>query len=174
MRTKWMVAAALAVATSSAAAQDFRVKVTLPGGNRLPIALDTVGVPYEVDAPKAKVFAALSQVMADLEIPVEHRDYGLGFIGNAKLQLRAFFAGSQLSRYVECGLGVLGPNANSWRVHMGLIAFADSLGPNKTRVRVAMTAGAADPAGATKESTMCGSTGVLEEKISGLLTKKLR
>ncbi len=30
------------------------------------------------------------------------------------------------------------------------------------------------PAGATKESTMCGTTGVLEEKISTLLAKKLR
>lgn len=159
---------------ATAHAQDYRARVTLPGGNRLPIALDTIGTPYEVDAPKARVYDAVALVMKDLKIPLDHDDVAFGTIGNATLQLRAFFAGSQLSRYVECGLGVLGPNANSWKVHMALMTFVDSLGPTRTRVRVALSAGAADPAGATKESTMCGTTGVLEDKISALLAKQLR
>ena len=159
---------------ATAQAQDFRARVTLPGGNRLPIALDTIGSPYEIDAPKSRVYAAVAGVMKDLQIPLDHDDFAFGTIGNATLQLRVFFAGSQLSRYVECGLGVLGPNSNSWKVHMALMTFVDSLGSNRSRVRVALTAGAADPAGATKESTMCGTTGVLEEKISTLLAKKLR
>jgi hypothetical protein len=172
-RARWMVILAVATLAGRADAQDYRVKLTLPGGTRLPIALDTVGVPYEVDAPKSKVFSAVSEVMTDLEIPIVHRDYPLGYIGNAKLQLRTFFAGSQLSRYVECGLGALGPNANAWRVHMGLITFVDSIAPNKSRVRIAMSAGAIDPGGATKDPSMCGSTGVLEEKVKTLLGKKL-
>ena len=117
--------------------------------------------------------SALAAVMTDLQIPIEQRDYALGFIGNTKLQLRAFFAGSQLSRYLECGLGATGPNANSWRVHMGLIVFADSIAPNRTRVQIAMSAGAIDSGGATKDPSMCGTTGVLEDKIKTLLAKRL-
>jgi hypothetical protein len=169
-----MIVLALGAFAHRASAQDFRVKVTLPGGNRLPIALDTIGAPYELDFPKSKVFSAFSEAFTDLEIPIENRDYSLGVIGNATLQIRAFFAGSQLSRYAECGLGATGPNANSWKVHMAVIAFIDSIGPTKTRVRVAMTAGAADPAGATKESTMCGTTGVLEDKLSARAAKRLQ
>ena len=56
---------------------------------------------------------------------------------------------------------------------MGLIVFADSIAPNRTRVQIAMSAGAIDSGGATKDPSMCGTTGVLEDKIKTLLAKRL-
>jgi len=157
-----------------ASAQNFRVLVTLPGWSRHPMALDTVSAPYEVDASSGRAFAALATAMGELKIPVTERDSAAGLVGNAKLQQRHSFAGYQLSKLVNCGLGVTGPNANSYQVHMALIGFIDPLGPSKTRIRIAFAAGALDSSGAAKEPASCGSTGVLEERLAEMVKQRLR
>jgi hypothetical protein len=160
------IVVALLLCASRAESQDFRVRVTLPGWSRHPLALDTVASPMVIDAPKSKVFAAYTAAMDELKIPIQERDLLAGTVGNAAVQARYNFAGFPMSRLVGCGLGAFGPNANSYRIHIALMAIMDSIGPTQTRVRMAMAAGAYDPGGAAKEPASCESTGVLEEKIT--------
>ncbi len=171
---RWMLGRALSVlVVGTAQAQNFRVQVSLPGWSRHPIALDSVAQPFVMDAPKAMVFAAFAGAMDELKIPIETRDQLGGLVGNATIQARFNFAGLPMTRIVECGLGATGPNANGFRVHIALMAIMDSIGPSKTRVRMALAAGALDPSGAAKEPATCGSSGVLEEKIIALARKRL-
>lgn len=173
MRRSLLVMMGMVAITAMAKAQDFRVRVTLPGWSRHPLALDTVAAPFVLDAPKAKVFAAYAAAMEELKIPIEERDQPNGTVGNAALQVRFNFAGYPLSKLVGCGIGAMGPNANSYRVHLALMAIIDSIGPTKTRVRMAMAAGAYDPGGAAKEPASCESTGVLEERITDTAKRKI-
>lgn len=165
---------ATSLATSVATAQDYRVKVMLPGWSRLPLALDTVATPIEIDAPAGRVFAALAAAMDELKIPVNIRDSVGGLVGNATLKQMYAFAGFPMARIQNCGIGAMGPNASSYRVHMALVGFIDELGPSKTRLRIAFAAGAADISGASKDATMCRSTGALEERLADLVKMKVR
>ena len=164
----------LCTVPSLATAQSFRVLVTLPGWSRHPMALDTVSTPYEIDAPARRVFHEFANALDELKVKITERDSAGGLVGNAQLQQRHVFAGFPLSKLVGCGLGATGPNANSYLVHMALMGFIDSVGPSKTRIRIAFAAGALDTGGAAKEPVSCGSTGVLEERLAALVKQRLR
>jgi hypothetical protein len=70
-----------------------------------------------------------------------------------------------MSRYISCGSGMTGPNADNYRIYLAVVAFVDSLAPNKTRLGVALAAAAQDLQGSAKLPIACGSTGALEGQI---------
>ena len=73
------------------------------------------------------------------------------------------FAGRPLSRFVNCGITVIGANADSYDVRLRLRTRVDSVSPSQTRMRTLLEATAASNGGATVH---CSSSGALEESIA--------
>ncbi|HEY7568007.1 MAG TPA: hypothetical protein VH762_10580 [Gemmatimonadaceae bacterium] len=152
-------------AASSLAAQPYRARVWLPAYPNV-IALDTIAIRSEFPAPRLEVFQATAAVMeVELKIELKVRDSTAGVVGNLELVKMRSLGRTPLSRYVSCGQGMTGANADSYRVYLALIAFVDTVPDKGTRLSVALAAAAQDLQGSSKPPVKCGSTGALEGHI---------
>ena len=69
-----------------------------------------------------------------------------------------------MTALVNCGGGITGPNAASYRIFMSLLTTVDPVGADSSLVSIKLTAGARDmSAGVTSDRLPCGSSGVLEQ-----------
>ena len=78
--TAILIATSAAGATAIGAQTPTRVRAVLPA-YREPIALDTIMLVSDQDAPAGKVWAAAEKVFYDLKIPTDTRDSAKGVIG---------------------------------------------------------------------------------------------
>ncbi|MGH7712834.1 MAG: hypothetical protein ACREOG_16205, partial [Gemmatimonadaceae bacterium] len=115
-------------------AQPFRARVRLPGYPTV-IALDTLAVRIELPASRGEVFQVTAAAFeVELKIDTKVRDSTAGLVGNMELVKMRTLGRAPLSRYVSCGSGMTGPNADSYRIHLAIMAFVDSLAPQRTRL----------------------------------------
>lgn len=163
----------LCLMTAPLGAQSSRAVVSLPGFPA-PFRIEDVVVPYDFDAPAAKVYAAVKASFDELKIPIAVDDTTARLVGNAKLQASGSFADARLSRLLDCGAGAVQQNADTYRLSMALLVLWDADGPMRTKVRIGFTAGGQDLTGISKTAVSCGSTGRLEERLQGLINKHLR
>jgi hypothetical protein len=162
---KALLILALAVNAGGLSAQFARARVW-PPGFPAQVALDTMVAPQELDAPYGKVFAAVVAAFDDMKIPLDTRDSASGMVGNLTLKRSGNLAGAQMSRWLNCGSGITGPNADNWRTYVSVVALLDRVTTtNRTQIRVAMIAGAQDMQGASKEAVTCSSTGGIESQL---------
>lgn len=163
---------ALASRVCSAQGQRFRARVSLLGFDGQ-LALDTIAAPYEVNAAPAAVFRALDEAFKGFTIPVTTRDSASGLIGNPMYRRTRSFANAPASKFLNCGSGMTGPNADQMRLTIAIIAIVD---PGKTAgtttLRVGMAASAEDVIGQSRPPIACGSTGRLEAAIADLVKKQ--
>lgn len=157
--------AALLVA-APAAAQTLP-RVWLPG-YRDPVAFDTLGNRQSVPAAPGAVYSAAAAVLEKAGVDITYRDSLRGIVGNPSVEKRRV-AKSPLSRFLNCGNGFSGPNADSWGVTMAVLVSARA-SDGGTVMRVGLAAGARDLSGSSKNPVTCGTTGALEE----LLAKEIR
>ena len=161
-----LCAAITMLPASSLSAQLYRARVWLPAYPNV-IALDTIAIRTEFPAPRLEAFNVTAAVMeAELKIELKVRDSTAGVVGNLELVKMRSLGRTPLSRYVSCGQGMTGANADSYRVYLALIAFVDTV-PDKgmTRLSVALAAAAQDLQGSSKPPVKCSSTGMLEGHI---------
>lgn len=145
--------------------QAYRARVRLPGYDAA-IALDTLAIRTDFAAPAAEVFSTAAAVLeVELKIELKTRDSTAGVVGNLEMAKMRTLGRVPLSRYVSCGSGMTGANADNWRVYLAVVAFVDPLPGNKTRLSVAVAAGAQDYQGHSKQPVACGSTGALEGHV---------
>jgi hypothetical protein len=154
--------AALLVATPAAA--QTLPRVWLPG-YRDPVAFDTLGNRQVVQAAPGAVYGAAAAVLEKAGIDITYRDSLRGVVGNPAVEKRRRIAKSPLSRFLNCGNGFSGPNADSWGVTMAVLVSARA-SDGGTALRVGVAAGARDLSGPSKDPVTCGSTGALEELIA--------
>ena len=170
-RCLWCVV--LLLSASAAEAQFARARVW-PPGYTTQLALDTMTTPIELDAPYGKVFTATIAAFDELKIPFDTRDSLRGMVGNLAIKKTGSFAGAQLSRWMNCGQGMTGPNADNFRVYLAIAALLDRVAAtNRTTIRVAMVAGAQDMQGNSKDAVPCGSSGALELKLLDAVKKRI-
>lgn len=155
---------ALALCASTLGAQYARARVW-PPGFKTQLALDTIGLPNDIAAPVGKTFRAVVAAFDELKIPLDTRDSLGGMVGNMNLVRTHSMAGSQLSRWFNCGTGITGPNADNWRMYIALAALLDRLSADSTRLRIGMVAGAQDMQGNSKEPVQCSTSGALEASL---------
>jgi hypothetical protein len=137
----------------------------LPAYNNV-IALDTIAVRSEFPAPRFEVFRVTAAVMEiELKIELKIRDSTAGVVGNMELVKLRSLGRTPLSRYVSCGQGMTGANADSYRVFLALVAFVDTVRDKGTRLGVSLAAAAQDLQGSSKQPVKCSSTGALESQI---------
>jgi hypothetical protein len=164
---------ALVVTAGSVNGQNLRARVWLPGFTTQ-TALDTMSVPEELDASYGKAYTAVIAAFDELKIQLDTRDSARGLVGNLSLVRRSSLAGSQMSRWLNCGTGITGPNADNWRIYIAVAALLDRVSTtNKTQVRVAMLAGAQDMQGNSKDPVVCASSGGIETKVLELVKKRI-
>lgn len=170
-RSVHSAAVVLGVATALPA-QTYRARVWLPAYPNV-IALDTIAVRSEFPAPRLEAFKVTAAVMElELKIDLKIRDSTAGVVGNMELVKMRSFGRSPLSRYVSCGHGITGPNADRYRVYLALVAFVDTVPDKGTRLGVSLAAAAQDIEGSSKQPVKCASTGALEGQIRRLVAAR--
>lgn len=123
-----------------------------------------------VQFPAAAAWQALPRVYSDLAIPIETLDPAHRFIVGV-VSARRVFANRSLSRFLDCGSTVMGPNADAYNVRLHLQTQVDSTGVAEATVRTLVSATAASDGGIT---VRCASRGDLERLIVARLGESLR
>lgn len=159
---------AFCASASALGAQYARARVW-PPGFMTQLALDTIGLPNDIAAPAGKTWRAVITAFSDMKIPLDTQDSLHGIVGNLALVQSRNLAGSQLSRWFNCGNGITGPNADSWRLYIAIAALIDKGTADTTRLRIGMVAGAQDMQGNSKEPVACATSGALEAKLLDLV-----
>jgi hypothetical protein len=170
---KLLLLIALAGNAAVLPAQYARARVWLPG-YQTQLALDTLTPPTALDAPYGKVYTAAIAAFNELKIPLDTRDSIRGLVGNLSLKKTGSLAGEQMSRWMNCGVGMTGPNADNWRIYIAVAALLDRVAEtNKTAIRVALAASAQDMQGNAKDPVTCGSSGGIEARILESVQKRI-
>ncbi|HMN10543.1 MAG TPA: hypothetical protein PKC83_17335 [Gemmatimonadaceae bacterium] len=130
------------------------------------VALDTLVFARDtVAAPMGETFAAVRATYAALKLPREWADSANGQLGTLRARMTYRLGGERLSVYFNCGQGLTGANADTWRLTIAMVTFLQPASDGRTRVGTGLVAEAQDMSGTSVEPAMCGSTGLLEERI---------
>ena len=130
------------------------------------VRLDTLANWHEVSAPRSVTFDAVVRVIKHhVKLPIEHADTIAKVVYNTRL-IASRIAGQPMSRYLECGGGLSGRHADSWRITLAYAVFVDTTSAGASRVGVALFATARNPEGVSTSAVACGSTGALEREIA--------
>jgi len=151
------------VSASAVGAQEVRINLE---AYREPVLMDTLRQNRELRASPAKVYDATLKAFAALDIPVGNTVGTAGIIGSERFYRMRSLGGELLSRSFFCGEDPTGPNADSHRLEIAVVAYvtpAPSAGG--TRLGLAVDAQGRDPAGPYRAPRPCASTGALERKL---------
>lgn len=154
------------------AAQDYRAVVRLRPRS-VPVALDTVAVPYEIAAQPALVYPAVRAAFRALGIRVDIQDSARGLLGTERWVRRSTLAGEPMSRFFNCGASLIGSNADRYTLTIAVAAFVDPLPEGRTRLGIAATAMGRDVEGASLDPVGCETTGLLESRLATATKAKL-
>lgn len=146
-----------------------RVWVVLPAYQG-PIAIDTIMLVTEHNAPAGRVYSSLAKVFQDLGIPVDTRDSFALVFGNKRFA-KSSMAGEAMSRALNCGTGLTGPNADNFRITMALIAIVRPNGSANSKLGVGFIGSGLDMRGAAANAVACASTGWIEKEIATRVNK---
>jgi len=116
----------------------------------------------EIDAPPAAVWAAVKKVYQDLEIPLTVDNLPGHQLGNANFYKSRQLGGERMTALVNCGNGMTGPNAASWRIFMSLLTDVNPNGKGGTKLQTTLVAKGQDVTGGSADQIPCGGTGRLE------------
>jgi hypothetical protein len=120
-----------------------------------------------IAATPAAVWIVVKKVYADLEIPLTVDNAAAHQIGNTTFFKMRQMAGRPMPDFVNCGSGVDGPKAATYRVFMSLLTSVSPDGNGGTTIQTTFAASALDiMGGAASDRIQCGSTGQLEYLIT--------
>lgn len=123
-----------------------------------------VSVTAAVAKPKPAVMSLVRQVMADYNVQLTIDDVAGGRLGNAEFYKTRQFAGKPMADLFNCGMGMTGPNAATYRIYISMIFTVVDDSPRGSLVGATVSAAARDmSSGATADRITCGSTGQLEK-----------
>jgi hypothetical protein len=123
-----------------------------------------------VAAAPATVWLAAKKVYADLEIPLSVDNPAAHQLGNQNFYKSRQFGGQPMTQFVDCGSGMTGANAASYRIYMSLLTTVTPDGKGGTTVNTTFVPAGQDVMGGSSDRIPCGSTGRLE----GLLLNRIK
>ena len=167
-----LIASVVLLIAVPASAQRNRVVVVVPG-QLTQVLSDTLGTPYDVPFPLARVYQVLLGVYAELKIPTEVKDSATGQLGSQMFYRQNTLGGKQISTYLSCGDGITGPNADYYRVYMNIWSTLSPKNDHSVVLRTAYLAGAVNVSEGSRQPMPCETTGRLEYRIHQMLLKKL-
>lgn len=173
-RSICLFAAACVVAPVGHAQQaPIRVRVTFPA-YRQAVAIDTVMFVTDHDASAGKVWAAAARVFYDYKIATDLRDSVAGTVGVTKYVKSSYMVNLPMSRVLNCGTSITGPNADNFRITLALVAIVSQVGPDKTKLGVGFVGSGLDMRGSSSDPVICASTGHIEGDFAERVTKILK
>lgn len=125
-------------------------------------------VAYSVD----RVWRVLPGAYSSLGIPIQMLDPKAHQVGNEGFKTRRVLGTTPLSRYIDCGLTQIGPNADSYDVVLTILSQLQSA-PNGGTTIVTTVESSARPATYSQEYSRCSSKGVLEARLTDSLVARL-
>lgn len=111
-------------------------------------------------------WAALPTVYADLGIEVKDRSDADHVLGNPRFTVSRRLLGEPLSRFVECGSGLMGPFADTYRIDMLVRSGIEPAEGGGARVGTYVEARGRNPEGTSNTVVACASTQRLERMIA--------
>ena len=138
-----------------------------------PIVLDTLARSHEYAAGPGVAFSAALAAFDAFQIPVTTRDSSKGLIANLRLVRSRSLGKLRMSEIVNCGAGLMGPNADQGRVTLVVGAFIDPVAEGRSRVGFALTGSSIDLSGASINPDACESTGYLEAQLAKLVNVRV-
>jgi hypothetical protein len=139
-------------------------RAMLPGMDG-PILLDTMGLAVPISGNRDSIFAALTTVFNELKIPVQLNDPKQGLLNNLNAEVSRRLGGQPMSRYIDCGRGFSGNNADVYRITLAVSAWLEPNVGEPKNLMIAIAASGRDPAGSKSAYSVCTSRGALEKRI---------
>lgn len=156
---------AATMAPASAEAQGPQARAILPGIEG-PILLDTMGLAFPMTGARDSIYLAFEKVFAELRIPVLARNQSAGLLHNLNADVSRRLGGEAMSRYLDCGRGFSGNNADFYKLTLAISAWVEPATGAPERIQVAIAASGRDPAGSRSYYSPCTSRGALEKRIA--------
>ncbi|MDH3206971.1 MAG: hypothetical protein OEO79_10180 [Gemmatimonadota bacterium] len=125
-----------------------------------------------VDAPRARVWAALPSVFETLGIETPTVDPASFTMGDPGSRVARIGGSTRLSTYLDCGIGILGPNADRYEVTLQLMVQLANNPAGGTLVRTTLDA-YARPRDTSGDALQCASQRTLERQIVDLIDIEL-
>ena len=165
---------ALFCSATTLSAQQSRAMVGLAGWNdKFPI--EDVVIPFTLDAPVGKAYAAVKTAYEDLNLTIDMDNPAGGLVGVQLFRGQTNFAGFRMSRLFDCGSGTTGAqNADSYRLTIVFLTLVDKQDATHTKIRVGAVASGVPTGGGRSAGVQCGSTGILEQKLVELAGAHLK
>ena len=125
-----------------------------------------MGIGLPITGSRDSIYAALVAVFAELKIPVAEYDASRGMLHNVNANVSRRLGGEAMSKYLDCGRGFSGSNADFYRVTLAVSAWVEPATGEPTKLMVAIAASGRDPAGSKSAYSVCTSRGALEQRIA--------
>ena len=123
----------------------------------------------------AAAWLAVKKVYTDFEIPVTVENPSARQIGNQNFYKTRQMAGRPMTDWVDCGSGMTGPKASSYRIYISLLTDVIPDGQGGARVQTTFVPMGQDMMGNSTDRIACGSTGRFEafflDKVKAALGK---
>lgn len=119
-------------------------------------------VAAQIAAPPASVWLAVKKVYADFEIPLTVENPSAQQLGNPNFYKTRQLAGQSMVQFVECGSGMTGPKAASYRIYISSLTTVMTDGRGGTTVQTTFIPRGQDFSGTASDQIPCGSTGRFE------------
>ncbi|HEY9225963.1 MAG TPA: hypothetical protein VIP11_04905 [Gemmatimonadaceae bacterium] len=132
-------------------------------------------VGMSIPAAPAAVWLAVKSVYTEWEIPVTVENPSVHQIGNQNFYKTRTMAGRPMPEWVDCGSGMTGPKAGSYRIYISLLTDVSPDGQGGTKVQTTFIPVGQDMMGNSTDRIPCGSTGRLEAaflaKVKAIVAK---
>jgi hypothetical protein len=116
-----------------------------------------------VAAPASNVWLAVKAVYAEMEIPLSVDNQATHQLGNANFARSRSLAGQPMPNFVDCGSGMTGPKALTYRIYISLLTQVTPNPNGTTTVQTTFVPMGQDVSGGSSDRIPCGSTGRFEQ-----------
>jgi hypothetical protein len=126
-----------------------------------------------IAAAPAAVWLAAKKVFADLDVPLIVENTSTHQMGNPNFYKSRMFAGEPMSQLVDCGSGMTGPKASTYRIYISLLTSIATDGKGGTTVQTTFVPMGQDISAGSADRIPCGSTGRFEANFLDRIQKTL-
>jgi hypothetical protein len=116
-------------------------------------------------APPAAVWLAAKKVYADLDVPLVVENTSTHQMGNPNFYKSRTFGGEPMAQLVDCGSGMTGPKASTYRIYISLLTSIATDGKGGTTVQTTFVPMGQDISAGSADRIPCGSTGRFEQNF---------
>lgn len=113
----------------------------------------------------AAVWLAAKQAYASIEVPLSVENPAAHQLGNSNFFKARTMAGAPMTQFVDCGSGMTGPKAASYRIYMSLLTEISADGKGGTIVQTTFVPMGQDISQGSTDRIPCGTTGRLEQLV---------